>query len=458
MQQAEQPPLRKVTAAGLGAAFISVLAAGIGFLVGAGYQSWQPLLLAALMIALSLPAIRRQARREGNWRLANLILFALIAKLCGAMAREFVAFEIYGGVADAAGYHGWGIKISNQFWSGEFSTGLESLTGANFIRFATGVIYTVIGQSRLGGFLLFSWLGFWGLFLFYRAFAVASPEAARRRYAPLIFFLPSLIYWPSSIGKEAWMMFALGISAYGAAQALNGRSVRGMMVAGMGMSLAALVRPHVAGMVGVALVVGYVIRKPRIELRQLAPVVKGLSLSVAVVVAGILVARTDQFLRTSNIDTSGGVGSVLTDVSERTGQGGSEFAPSILKSPLRAPIAVPTVLFRPLMFDAHNAQSLIAAVEGTFLLLLTIVRFPRIVGALRSLRRDPYVAFAFGFVGLFVIAFSSVANFGLLARERVQLLPFYLVLLCLRFPARQTLENDEIDSTQSKAGIGGRPG
>jgi hypothetical protein len=31
----------------------------------------------------------------------------------------------------------------------------------------------------------------------------------------------------------------------------------------------------------------------------------------------------------------------------------------------------------------------------------------------------------------FVVAFASIANFGILARERVQLLPFFLVLLAV---------------------------
>jgi hypothetical protein len=39
------------------------------------------------------------------------------------------------------------------------------------------------------------------------------------------------------------------------------------------------------------------------------------------------------------------------------------------------------------------------------------------------------VAYAVAFTAMFVVAFSSFANFGLLARERVQLFPLYLVLL-----------------------------
>jgi hypothetical protein len=68
------------------------------------------------------------------------------------------------------------------------------------------------------------------------------------------------------------------------------------------------------------------------------------------------------------------------------------------------------------------------ALEGTFLLVLSIVRIRWLFAALKSIRRQPYVAFALLYTGMFVVAFSSIANFGLLARERVQLLPLYLVL------------------------------
>jgi hypothetical protein len=109
----------------------------------------------------------------------------------------------------------------------------------------------------------------------------------------------------------------------------------------------------------------------------------------------------------------------------------------VVESPGRLPIAIVTVLFRPHVLEANNAQALIAAAEGTFLLLLSIVRLPSILAAIRSMRRQSYVAFAFFFSGLFIVAFSGVANFGTLARERVQLLPLYLVLLFAVPPERK---------------------
>ncbi len=415
----------------LGLGLIAAFVATVLVLMGVGtYQSWGPLLLVPILVVLSLPALARQANREGDRTLLRLLILALVLKLAGAVVRHYVAFDVYGGVADASGYHGQGVLLAEGFAHGDFHTGLESFTGTDLISFLTGVVYTVIGPSSLGGFLFYSWLGFWGLFLFYRAFVIAVPEGSRRSYARLLFFLPSLMFWPSSIGKEAWMMLSLGLAAFGAARVLTGR-FRGLLVAGVGLWLAALVRPHVAGMLGLSLAVAYVLRRPNARLRHVAPIGKLLALGAVALVAAVLVSRTDRFLRSSNIETGGGVQNVLTQVTERTREGKAKFAPSILESPGRAPVAAVTVLFRPLLFDAHNAQSAAAAVEGTFLLLLSVVRVPWALAALRSARRQPFVALAVAYTVLFVIGFSAMANFGIIARQRVQVLPFYLILLCI---------------------------
>ena len=47
------------------------------------------------------------------------------------------------------------------------------------------------------------------------------------------------------------------------------------------------------------------------------------------------------------------------------------------------------------------------------------------------MRRQPFVMFCAVYVGGAIVAFSAFANFGLLDRERVQILPLYLVLLCV---------------------------
>ena len=73
----------------------------------------------------------------------------------------------------------------------------------------------------------------------------ALPDADHRRYALLIFLWPTMLFWPSSIGKDCWMVFTLGIGALGAARVLM-RRPGGYTLLVVGTLLGSLVRPHVA--------------------------------------------------------------------------------------------------------------------------------------------------------------------------------------------------------------------
>jgi hypothetical protein len=237
------------------------------------------------------------------------------------------------------------------------------------------------------------------------------------------------VFWPSTIGKEAWMVFALGIGALGTARVMTGKLWRGLLLAALGMWLAALVRPHMAGLMAVSMVGAYLLRRRRDAPASLAPMARALGLAALIGLAVFLLIRTERFLREAELQPRRGVASVLQETSERTSLGGSRFAPSLLDSPTRAPSAVFTVLYRPTILEAHNAQTFLAALETTFLLALTLFRWKWILSAVRSIRRHAYVAFAGVYTALFIVAFSAFANFGLLARERVQMLPLFLVFL-----------------------------
>jgi hypothetical protein len=428
-------PLETRVAVGLGGALIGVTFTVLGLLLLVSLRmSGLPvaLFLTPVLLAASWPAFVRQARRERDGRLAQVLMLALCLKLLGSLVRYWVAVYVYGGFADALMYHDYGTSLALKFRAGDFSTGLDSLSSTDFIRFFTGLVYTVTGSSVYAGFLLYSWLGFWGMFYLYRAFVVAVPDGNRRSYARLLFFLPSMLYWPSSIGKEAWMLFCLGLAAFGTARLLTGRPWRGLALAGTALWLGALVRPHVTGMAALALVAAYLVARPPRRLGALGPVVKLFALIALLAVAGLLLGKASSYLLEKGIDPQDGVSNVLGESARRTGQGGSSFnAPSAVGSPVKLPLAVVTIFFRPFPFEAHNAQVAVTALESTLLLCLTIARRRGIWQALRHPRRRPYVAFVVVYSLLFVFAFSSIANFGILARERTQVLPFFLVLLAV---------------------------
>ncbi|MDQ3932984.1 MAG: hypothetical protein M3252_09135 [Actinomycetota bacterium] len=401
------------------------------------------LAVGAVLIAVTLPALSRQAAREGDKRLYWLLVAALVLKLIGALVRLYVIDDVYGGIADANGYYRRASEVANRLAAGNYDTGLEFRLGGDWVVLVASVLFTVIGPSKLAGFLFFSWLGFWGIFLMYRAFTIAVPEGTSRAYAYLLFFMPSILFWPSSIGKEAVMTFTLGIAALGAAWILAGSIARGLVTASIGLWLAALVRPHVSGMMVVALAAALLLRPARNKHGRFAPVAKVVGLIGVGVVTILLLQRADAFLSRQGIDTSEGVSGALEATIDRTDKGGSEYAASPLESPSQAPLAIATVLFRPLITEAHNTQARVAAVEGTLLLFLTIVRFPRILRGIRNLRRHSYLAFALIYALLFALAFSSFSNFGILTRERVQMFPFYFVLLAVPSVVKATKQRRE---------------
>jgi hypothetical protein len=403
----------------------------------ATYDAWGALLVAPVLIAITLPILAREARREQSRSLFRLLSLALFVKLGGALARYYVAFSVYAR-ADAQAYHEAGIVLGPRFRHLDFSTvGVGGGEGTRFVKLVSGVVYAVIGPTPLGAFLVFSWFGFLGLYFFYRAFVIAVPSGIARSYAHFVFFLPSLVFWPSSLGKEGWMMLTVGMASLGVAKLLTGAVRDGLIVGGLGVWGTGLVRPHIAALIGVAFAFAMVTRRTSPRLRELAPIVKVLTIGAVSILAIVLAFKTATFLQRSGIETEGGLSATADDVQERTSAGGSQFTPaSVADSPLNLPEAAITVLFRPFPTEAHNAQVLASALEGAFLMLVVVLRFRWIATALRSARSTPYLVFAITYTALFIVGYSSFSNFGILARERVQLYPLFLVLLSVPPPGK----------------------
>jgi hypothetical protein len=74
---------------------------------------------------------------------------------------------------------------------------------------------------------------------------------------------------------------------------------------------------------------------------------------------------------------------------------------------------------------------MMTAAEGSLMILLFILAVPRLRRLPSLLRRHSYLVMSLAFIVGFVYAFSAVANFGILARQRTQMLPFLLVFLAL---------------------------
>lgn len=400
------------------------------------YDVWGGLLLAPVLLAISLPVLARIARTDAHVGF-GLLATALTCKLLSSLARYWQQYVLYDSPGDAQRYHEAGVRIAQALHEGREWFAAGPFPGTAYIEGFTGYLYWIIGPTLVGGFIIYSWLGFWGLLLFQRALSLAVPDGAVRRYALLVLFLPSLQFWPSSIGKDAWMTLCLGLGAYGAARLFTHRR-GGVLCLALSLGGVSLVRPHMAVLLIGGVFVGYLLR-PSNPRARLGPILKGAGVLVLVIAGSLLVTQAEKFFGVDGSNDSS-VQSVQEFTVDRTQQGGSAIEAEPVRSPLQLPGATVSVLLRPFPWEADSLQSLAASAE-TLLLVALAWRGRRSLLALpRRLRSHPYTGFVLTYVLLFVVAFSSVANLGILSRQRVQVFPFVLVLLCLpevpRPPAR----------------------
>jgi hypothetical protein len=406
----------------------------------------QALTIAPLLVLFTVPIALRIARTERDRALASIVMAGLVAKLLAGLVRYYVAYVGYHGATDASQYDLAGRTLAPHFRSFVFTADIGRIVGTGFTKLIAGGVYAIFGVSRIGGFLVFAWIGFLGLLLFARAFRLGVPEGDGRRYLILVLFWPSLLYWPSAIGKEAWMMLAIGLTVYGIAGLFRRRSA-GLVAFALGVFGMLMVRPHVALIVFVGAVFALLVRRAPAR-SYAAPLARVVALAALLVLGVFLAGRTASFLGQESL-TAESVSIELSNAEQQTADGGSKFTPVHVNTPFDMVPAFATVYFRPFLVEAGSLQGYLTAAEGMTLLLLFIGARKRLRNIPRLMRTTPYVGFSAGYVVAFVYAFSSFANFGILTRQRVQALPLLFVFLAI--PSWQATDPPPVASEASGA-------
>jgi hypothetical protein len=414
--------------------------------------TWIGLIVGLFLLVFVVPAVARSvARLDQDARTFRLVMASGALKLAAAPLWIYVNDHYYSGVADAYGYSRVGAQVAAQIRNGDFSFHVGRLIGDGATSIITGIVYTVIGSNILGGFFVFAFLGFVSLVLFYRAFRVALPEGDHRRYAKLVFFFPSLLFWTSAIGKDALISLGLGLGALGAARILA-RARGGFVLLGIGLCLTALIRPHIALILFAALAVAYLVSKSKTA-SPLNPLAKLLG-AVVLVVGGLVLAKvTAHFFGLQSLSVSS-IQQVLNTNASNTGAGagtqGSRVAASVSLSPASLPKDIYYVLIRPLPFQAHGLTQLASSLENAFLVVLLIASWRRLASAFTAMRRHPYLLLAVLYSLVWIILFASLGNLGLLVREQTSLLPLLLVLVS--WPAATRARETSLSTPEDGAG------
>jgi len=407
-------------------AFVASIAylGAVVFAAGGNKEAFGAVVTAPILLLIGWIIARKLAAKDDNPEIVPVLMGAVCLKLLGSAVRWWVAATVYG-TGDFYDYDKVGRAIATGLRHGHLIQPRGRLAGTNFIRLVTGFIYFATPSRMMSGFLIYGFLSLIGLIFFWRAYRVAVSKSYDVTYLKWIVLLPSLIYWPSAIGKDAFMVLAAGIAAYGSACILSERLVAGIAALSVGMTGMLMVRPHFALATCGGLALAFLVRRNRGGFMQSL-----VGLAFVVGLSFLVLKSASSFFNISSFNQSSIV-KALSETSQQTGQGGSNFHPVVVHSPLQFPLAAVTVLYRPFPFEAHSAQEMLTAIEGTVLFVLTLRAWRPIRKALRDMRQVPYFAYCLGALLLFFVAFSGFSNFGILARERAVIQPLFLVFVSL---------------------------
>jgi hypothetical protein len=372
-----------------------------------------------------------QPRHPDEPWLGRLLTLSVLVKIGGTVLRYTTLLK-KGQLGDASVYDLAGKKFANA-WLGKVGANapnLANLRSSNFLRWFTGIVYYLFGRDLIAGFFVYSLIAFAGSYLWYRAAVIAIPFLDRRLFFLLMFFAPSLVFWPAGVGKEALMQFGLGSVALGVAYILTDRMLHGILVALPGAWLTYEVRAHLLGLTAIALAFSYVLGRRRRIASETVSLFRPIGIVLVVLIAAFAVTQGAKQLHITEL-TPSAIQTELNATSVSTTQEGSAFNTNVSLSPLHLPQDAVTVLLRPFPWEVQSKNQILASLEGIALVGFMFIRRKSIALSLRKIREVPFLFYAWILTLLYVLLFQAFGNFGLLVRERSIVLPALYVLLAL---------------------------
>ena len=400
-------------------------------------------LLGLVVVVVGCFAFAGGVAASGLTRALKVVLISGLAlRVVGAGIRYYVLFFGYDGVGDAVAYYLRSLGYADQIRQLDFSWLVDpsqfyqpgaTWWGTQFVHVPAAFIMSLIGPTMMGVFVAFALAGFLGLLGFLVAFRNSFPDRPAYHYALLLFLFPSLWFWPTSLGKEALVLCGLGTAVAGYV-GRRGRTQWPLLA--LGLALVFAVRPQVAGVAAVCMALAELLgRNPFQSL--------GAAVRSAVVIAfGVgLLAVAAREVGISEYDLTEFDSYIAESSSRRAG--GDTDVEAVSANLSGAPIAIANVLFRPFVWESASPFVLVAALEIVGLWGLLLVRRARLLETLRSWPDNRLVRLAVIFVFLYSLALGlMVINVGVIARQRVFLIPFLFVLISetpLRAPANPTV-------------------
>jgi hypothetical protein len=403
-------------------------AGGAVLVLGRAEFEGQMFLVASALVTMAAFLYLPKAVAKEPTVTVSFLAVALGAHIVGSLLRYYIIQAVYDGVADANGYYGAGKVLAPAFRSLQIPALPDPFFGTPFVNWTTGLLFALVGTSLLAGFVVHSALAFVGGWFFYRAFRIAFPDGDHKLFALLIFLLPSMWYWPSSLGKDSLTVMGLGVATYGFSLVFKAELVRGLFAAALGTAIAFMVRPPIGAALVVVAAAGFLLRPSRHRAPQVTAVTWLVLVPLLSLAAFAIVQRTETWLGNESA-----IEAFQAARAEEfgTGETGSNFVPPNPFTPPGFFLAILTVNFRPFPWEAGGLLPALTALEGVIVAGVILLRRRQILRGLRRWRGNGMVILAAGAWVAYSVILSSLPNFGLLARQRTQVLPFLFMLVAM---------------------------
>lgn len=377
--------------------------------------AWAVVLLVALLLA-PLPRLHKR-----------VLIVLWIARIGVALGFMLFYEASYG--LDAYYYFRSGALPGSPWWggggAGPFGNGTANIIGLSWLhqQLLPGSYHALKVSSAMIGLI--------AVYLFYRT-ACLYLGREELRVLWLLGLFPSVLFWSSILGKDPITL--LGIAAYclGVVGFIRGRALRYLVIAALGLALAAWIRVWLAAIFILPLAVFLVVGRGN-WLRKLV--------LVAIAVPSLLVSL-DAFNDRFKIETTEELVERTDMLSQGWARGGAgqeldegfTGAGSMIAF---LPVGMFTALFRPLPGEVLNPFGLLAGGENLVLLTMLLIAIWK--GGWRRLR-DPVLAWAAVLLCVWAATYGFVSfqNLGTAFRFKLQVMPV-LVLFCFALAAKLPL-------------------
>ena len=287
-------------------------------------------------------------------------------------------------------------------------------TSTPFIEFLAWPFTYLLNLSYISTMMIFSWFGYLGVMYFYIAAKENAPlPAVWQKYSvvELVFLLPNLHYWSSSLGKGSVILFGLALLTFGLS-----RFNRRYLVLAFGAFLVFMVRPHILFTVIISVMLALLISGSALK-----AYVKWIVFAVAAVVFFFISDDVAKFTEVENFNVldSEFLANRAAELSKSSSGVNLQNYGLLMK--------MFTFWFRPLFIDGQGLMGIIVSFENLVYLFMfvALLRF----GFTNWKHWNGWFKICF-----FIFLFASVAlaqvtgNLGIAIRQKAQIMPFFFIL------------------------------